>query len=552
MPVMPIAAVGYGGYISLIKLIVYVAMFFAWMPIVNWVYKDAQEVRAKVRNWITIITATSAGSLLIWLLVPVFLVGLLIYLVSVGVAALVYVMHRNSKVADFEKVLTASHLKNIFVDETKKITASSKGIRFITANGNEAPLPKPKTRDAFGFMAACEMFADAIWRRASEIVLQPTGKGYSAMYRVDGMSVKQPERTKEEIEYFIHYIKQVADLEAEERRKPQTGKMKILQSDERTEWEVKTAGSTAGEQVLIKKIEEYNLMKFVDLGLVPQQVKILEPIKEKSNGLFIISGPRKSGVTSTFYTMLKNHDPFMNDINTLEKKPAAELDNITQVLFSLSDTGTSSYSNRLQSILRLGANIVGIADCEDKDCAKLAAIAAGNDKVVHITLEATSAAQAIAKWFKFVPNRDAAIENLIGVSNQRLVRELCESCKQAYQPNPELLRKFNMPADKIKLLYREGEIEYDKHGRPILCEECQGTGFSGRTAVFETIVFNDKVKQVLKKTKNLQEIATLLRRAGMLYMQEQAIKKVAAGTTSIHEVIRVLAPAKKAAKPKPK
>ena len=78
----------------------------------------------------------------------------------------------------------------------------------------------------------------------------------------------------------------------------------------------------------------------------------------------------------------------------------------------------------------------------------------------------------------------------------------------------------------------------------------QGTGFTGRTAVFETIVFSDKVKQVLKKTKNLQEIATLLRRAGMLYMQEQAIRKVAAGATSIHEVIRVLAPAKKAAKPK--
>jgi type II secretory ATPase GspE/PulE/Tfp pilus assembly ATPase PilB-like protein len=550
MPMMLIAAMEYGGYISLIKLVVYVVLFFAWMPLVNWVHKDAQEVRAKVSNWTMIITATSAVSLLIWLLVPMFLVGLLLYIISVGVASLVYIMHRNSKVADFEKVLTASHLKTIFVDETKKILASSKGITFITANGNEAPLPKPKTQNAFGFTAACEMFADAVWRRASEIVLQPTGKGYSAMYRVDGMSVKQPERTKEEIEYFIHYIKQIADLEVEERRKPQTGKIKILKNDKRTEWEVKTAGSTAGEQVLIKRIEEYNLMKFIDLGLTSQQIEMLEPIKEKSNGLFIISGPRKSGVTSTFYTMLKSHDPFMNDINTLEKKPAAELDNITQVLFSLSDTGTSSYSNRLQSILRLGANIVGVADCEDKDCAKLSAIAAGNDKVIHVTLEATSAAQAIAKWLKFLPNRDTALDNLIGVSNQRLVRKLCESCKQAYQPNPELLRKFNMPADKIKLLYREGEIEYDKHGRPMLCEECQGKGFTERTAVFETIVFSDKVKQVLKKTKNLQEIATLLRRAGMLYMQEQAIRKVAAGATSIHEVIRVLAPAKKAAKPK--
>ncbi len=228
----------------------------------------------------------------------------------------------------------------------------------------------------------------------------------------------------------------------------------------------------------------------------------------------------------------------MNDINTLEKKPAADLDNITQNIFKLSDTGTINYAQKLQSILRMGANIMGIADCEDKDCATLACNAAKNGKMIHVTLEATSVIQALGKWLKLVSNKSLALNDLVGIINQRLVRQLCDKCKLPYQPNPEVLRKFNMPADKIKHLYREGEIENDRHGKPILCEQCQGTGFTGRTGIFEMIILNDKLRDAVKNAKSLQEVASLFRRAGMLYMQEQSIQKVTAGTTSIHEVIR--------------
>ncbi|MCK5565073.1 MAG: Flp pilus assembly complex ATPase component TadA [Planctomycetes bacterium] len=549
MPMMT-AALEYGGYISLIKLIVYVGLFFASMPLVNWVHRDSQEVRAKVTRWTSVVIGATAVALLLWLVMPMFIIGLLVYLIAVGTASLVYVMHRNSRVAEFEKVLTAAHIKSVFVNENKKMTSASKGLSFITANGNEVPLPKPKSQNAFGFMTACNLFSDALWKRASEVILSPTGKGFSCVYRVDGMAVKQEDKTREETEYFIQFLKQVGDLDVEERRKPQRGSIKLFKEDDQTEWEVVTAGSTAGEQVILRRKEEYSLMKLNVLGLDPKHVEMLSAIRDIEEGLFIISGPKKSGVTSSFYTLLRSHDPFMNDINTLEKRPVVELDNITQNIFKLSDTGTSSYSQKLQSILRLGANIVGVADCEDKDCAKLSAIAASNGKVVHVAFEASSSAEALAKWFKLVPDRSLAVKKLIGVINQRLVRKLCEKCKQAYQPNPNLLRKFNMPADKIKLLYREGEIEYDKHGRPLLCDQCQGTGFVGRTAVFEAIIFGDKARAILKKVKTPQEIATLLRRAGMPYMQEQAIKKVATGETSIHEVIRVLTPPKAGAKPK--
>jgi len=158
------------------------------------------------------------------------------------------------------------------------------------------------------------------------------------------------------------------------------------------------------------------------------------------------------------------------------------------------------------------------------------------------TMHAPSVLQALAKWLKFVPDRNDAIDVLRGISCQRLARKLCTECRQAYIPNREVFKKFNIPADKVKHLYRKGEIEYDKNGKPLLCEQCQGTGFIERTGIFETILFDDQLKESLKKAKSLQEMANYFRRAKMLYLQEQAIKKVAAGQTSINEIIREFAP----------
>jgi len=125
------------------------------------------------------------------------------------------------------------------------------------------------------------------------------------------------------------------------------------------------------------------------------------------------------------------------------------------------------------------------------------------------------------------------------VMNQRLVRILCPDCRQSYQPNPALFKKFNIPANEVGMFYRPGEIEYDKHGKPIVCQTCQGTGFYGRTGLFETVLVNEGLRETIKAAKSHQEVATAMRKAGMLYMQEQSIKKVTMGITSINEVIRI-------------
>jgi type II secretory ATPase GspE/PulE/Tfp pilus assembly ATPase PilB-like protein len=192
----------------------------------------------------------------------------------------------------------------------------------------------------------------------------------------------------------------------------------------------------------------------------------------------------------------------------------------------------------------MGPDVVGVGECEDAETAKAAAAAATDGKTVYVMLRADSVLQALGRWLKLVGDRKLAASSLLGISNQRLLRKLCEQCRQAYTPNPDLLKKFNLPADKAKVLYRPGKEIYDKRGKPTTCPSCQGTGFVGRTGIFEVIIIDEELKKAIRHSKSLPEIGMQFRKAKMLYLQEQALKKVLAGTTAINEMLRVLSPAK--------
>ena len=539
MPNDLIAAVEYGGYISLWKLLLFTLAFFGWAPLVHWVFTDSQAVRTDTFTWTLAVGIGGVVALLLWLTTPVFFIGLLLYLIIIGGIAIAYITHRNSRVAEFEKVLSADHLRGLFVNQNKKIEKASHGISFITNNGNEAPLPEPKSTELAGFMVTCDLIDDAVWNRSDATRLIPQKEEYAVVYEIDGDATKQDPKPREEVDSFAYYVKQLAGLEVEEKRKPQTGRFTaILPEGERTAWEVRTSGSTAGEQIRIERVSAITSRKVDDLGLNENQIESISSLRDIKSGLVLISGIKKSGLTSTFYTLLGNHDPFLNNINTLEKKVSAELQNITQFTYSLSDTGTTTFARRLQTILRKGPDIVGVSDCDDAQTAQLACSAAKDGRVVYVVMEADSVNEAMAKWLKFVGNKDLIADSLTAVINQRLVRRLCEDCRQSYQPNPALFKKFNISPDEASTFYRASEIAYDKHGKPIVCETCHGTGFFGRIGLFETIRINDKLKEVIQKAKSPQEITSAFRRSGMLYMQEQSIKKVSAGVTSINEVIR--------------
>jgi len=534
----------YTGYISPVKFIVFLGIFFLWLWLTGWVYRDAEAVGTKVTFWTAVTLVTGAAAALIWLLIPLFTIGLLFYLIAVGAVSFGYVMHRNTRVPQFQRLLTAEHIKGLFSSKAKKLDTSGNFI-FITANNNEIPIPEPKTPDFFGYKSAYDVFTDAIQRRASDIMFSPTPHDYNVTYLVDGAALKQSPRAKDQMEYFIRFIKNLADLDIEERRKPQKGKFRTNQNKENIDWELTTAGSTAGERIELKQLTKQNITRLSEIGLMPDQYEQLNKLHDLDHGLFIIAGPGKSGVTSTFYALLRNHDAFLNSISTLEKKPSTQLPNITQNVFTLSDTGTTTYAKKLQLVVRMGPDVVGVADCQDGETARVACEAAKDGKIVYVTLEADNVLKALGKWMKLVGDKNLVAQSLLGISNQRLLRKLCDECKEAYEPNKELLRKFNIPPEKAKVLYRPGKVLYSKHGKPRTCENCQGTGYFGRTCVFEIIIMNDQLRETIKQSKSLADIGTQFRRSKMLYLQEQALKKVVSGTTAINEMVRIFSSSKK-------
>ena len=545
-----LASVEYGGYISPVKLGIFVVLFFCWLWLLGWVNRDAEAIGTKADFWTAVILGAGAVAAIIWLVVPLFIVGILFYLIAVGATSIGYVTHRNAKVADHDKVMTAEHIKGLFSSDKKSID-SIKGFLFITANNNEVPMPDAKTPDYFGYKTACDFFTDAIWRRTDTIILLPAAQSYSVTYYVDGAALKQPAIDKQQMEYLLHFIKNLADLDTKEKRKPQKGTFSIRQDNEGTDWEVSTAGSTAGEQVRIKHLAKAGIKRLAEINLTSEQYGLLSKIHDGQKGLFIISGPQKSGVTSTLYSLLRNHDAFLNSIETLERQPSVDLPNITQHSFTLSDTGTTSYGKKLQSVVRMGPDIVGVADCQDAETAQVACAAAKSGKLIYVTLKADSAAQAMGKWIKLVGDKKAAVEPLFGIINQRLLRKLCEGCKQGYTPNKELLRKFNLPPDKAKVLYRPGKVQLDKHGKPRPCEDCQEIGFVGRMGIFELVTMNEQLRNAVQQSNSSSEISAHFRNARMVGLQQQALKEAISGTTAINEIVRVFSTSRKQRVKKP-
>ena len=542
--VMPdiLAAIVYGGYVSPIKFAVFLILYFGWLFIINWVHKDAEAIGTKYTFWTGVVLGVWAAAGLIWLLIPIFAIGLAFYIIATGAATISYVMHRNAAVPEFQRVLTADHIKDMLLGSLKKKEPVAAYV-FITANNNEVSVPEAKTPDYFGYKAAYALFDDALYRRAYDVVCTPTPQNYDVAYYIDGTAMKQPAVAKDQMDYLLRFVKNLANLDMEEKRKPQKGKFTIFKQGKRIDWELMTAGSNAGEQMRAKLVTQQNITKLSDLGLTADQLEQLGTLRGIKKGVFIISGPKNSGVTTTFYTLLRSHDAFLNGITTLERQPSGKLPNVTQNVYVLGDSGITTYGRKLQSMVRMDPDIVGVADCEDVETAQIACGAA-ESKLVYVVIEEENALKALAKWIKLVGDKNKAIEHLLGMCNQRLLRKLCEKCKQAYEPNSDLLHKFNIPAERAKVLYRTGKVVYDKRGKPFPCETCQETGYFGRMCIFETIMLNDHLRNAIKQARSLSDVGTELRRAKMLYLQEQGLLKVIAGITSINETVRVLSKSK--------
>jgi type II secretory ATPase GspE/PulE/Tfp pilus assembly ATPase PilB-like protein len=183
-----------------------------------------------------------------------------------------------------------------------------------------------------------------------------------------------------------------------------------------------------------------------------------------------------------------------------------------------------------------------ISDLPDAETASLAAMGGKQNKKIYIGMRAKDTFSALGAYLQGVADPALSASSLAAVTSQRLIRILCTTCRKGYKPDPDILKKANLPLGENRPFYRPpnpNELEVDKQGNPILCAVCQGTGYLGRTGVFELLVIDDELRARISKGDTLAVIKAEARKKGMLYLQEVALHKVYDGITSINEVLRV-------------
>ena len=470
----------------------------------------------------------------IWLLVPFYLAGLAAYVVFTGGVGAAYVVYRNGKVDEDARVLTLDHLKGLLTKDVgpKDLTKRDVHIKVYNSSGLAVP-PPTAAADVPVYNMVQDLLYWILFNRASEVDLAPTGQETCVRFVIDGVVREMPTQTLGEGEAIIQYFKGIGGMDVAERRRPQTGKLSADMAGSPVDMELTTTGTTAGQRLRFRVLREAVQLDLTKLGMTQPVYDRVCALAEQS-GLVIASGKHGSGLTSTLYSLLSHQDAYMKQIMTVEAQRLTDLENVTQNICAQE----SQRSGLLSAGLRRDPAVVMVDQCTDAETARLI-LQAAEEKQVLLGVNASEALVALAKWVGLVGEPAKALANLRGVLCQVLLRKLCLSCREAYRPNSDLLAKLNLP-DAVDRFYRppSGPL-LDKKGRPVICPTCQGTGYLGRTGVFELLEVTDDLRKFIAAGAGLTQLKSLCRKNGMLYLQEQALQKVIDGVTDLKEVIRV-------------
>lgn len=537
-------------YVNPIKIGVVLALFLAWAAGVQWIDHDTDVVKTKREQWNILVISGGVVATFVLLVPPVwhgqlFAVGVGFWALLAGAPVVAYIMHRNGRMVPSARILTIGHAKRLLggVRGRKKVKDKGQRIQITDHEGNFAELPDDP-EEAMAYHAVQDFLHELLQQRVADAEMVKEKDKYRLVYHIDGVATEHPEGVPLETgERIIRHLKKLAGLNVEEIRRPQVGRIEAAllsaEGDAGTT-EVHTSGTTAGEKLRVCMGSGPTLLRLHELGMAPQRLEGLKRCLAKNHGLLLLSAPPQHGLTTTQYAVLRGHDAYMNNIHALERRPLAEIDNITQRRYDGANTDVN-YARMLLTVIRREPDIVMVGECEDRETALIATRAAVENRKIYMGIHARDSFDALRKYIKFLNDSRMAAKALIGIVNQRLVRILCTQCREAFQPDPATLKKLNLPADKIEHFYSPPtEPKVTRRGKPIICQNCQGTGYVGRTGVFELLVVDSAVARLIAEGAAVNRIKAECRKKKMYYLQEEGLLKVIDGTTSMNEILRCI------------
>ena len=407
-------------------------------------------------------------------------------------------------------------------------------IRLLSSSGTELKdiytYGKTTGRDTHILDLTEQIIWNALQERASDILIDSKDESlYAIRFRVDGLLREVEQVDTETCKAVISSIKAVSNMDISEKRRPQDGSFIAKTATGTISFRVASAGAVSGEKLSIRVLSQNTgLYTLENIGLLDKQRTIIREVILKPSGMILMCGPTGSGKTTTLYAMLNEIDLYLRNVITVEDPIEYVLPNASQI--EVNPKADITFGSALRSILRQDPDVICVGEIRDEETAGIALRAAQTGHLVLATIHSNSNASALIRLLDLGVSSLLLAEGLSLLVSQRLFRVLCNNCKVPAELSAVQIRDF-----------AQRKVNYKNICQPKGCEKCYGTGYRGRSAIFDILALDDKLKASIADNKLL---ITQLReegdKRGQSNMQKQGLRKVVTGVTSLDEIKRVL------------
>ncbi|QBK05050.1 type II/IV secretion system protein [Hylemonella gracilis] len=367
--------------------------------------------------------------------------------------------------------------------------------------------------------------------RASDIHIQPMANALALRFRIDGLLQTRLTLDKDLLAPLLSHLKLIANLDFAEKRRPQDGRISLIQKGRSHDFRLSIVPSVFGEKAVIRVVgsSDQRVTPLDELGFSHGNHALLTQLIQRPHGVLLVTGPTGSGKTTTLYAALARlHSPEIN-IVTVEDPVELRIDGVTQIQTHAA-IGLD-FAQVLRAVLRQDPEVLLIGEIRDLETARIATQAALTGHLVMATLHTNSALQAVTRLVEIGVPPFLVAPSVIGVLAQRLVRRICPHCKERYEPSPDVLEA---------LFHNRGEAPvHFCRGRG--CQRCHGSGYVGRMGIHEVFVLTDTIRDLIARQQSLIEIQRAALQHGFRSMRHDGVLKVLQGLTTLEEVDKATA-----------
>jgi len=385
------------------------------------------------------------------------------------------------------------------------------------------------TSDAPIIKLVNHIISQSIKARASDIHFEPYQNSFTVRYRVDGILYDLLTPPKWIQPALISRVKVMAKMNIAEKRLPQDGRFEVKIGDQDIDVRVSTIPTAFGERLVLRLLNKSgSLLELQDLGLSPRRLEVLKRLVSAPNGIILNTGPTGSGKTTTLYAILSSINQPNINIITIEDPIEYQIKGISQI--QVNPKIDLTFARGLRSIVRQDPDVILVGEIRDKETAEIAVQSALTGHLVFSTLHTNDSASAITRLVDMGVEPFLISSSILAVVAQRLVRVLCEDCRQPYTPNPIYLKSIGFSPDR----FAQNTVY-----KAVGCENCFNTGYRGRLGIFEIMVLTERLKSLILSTFDSNRIKNEAVQQKMRTLRQDGMQKVLEGLTTVEEVLRV-------------